>query len=231
MARTQPTSATNQIIGVVLGLLMAGSSAGIVAIDSPDGEPSPTTASPTTGEEIPSPIRAQLDQLVVEPESAAPAYQRRFFRHWVDADADGCDTREEVLIAESLQETTTDPTDCSVESGEWFSLYDGLMIADAGDLDIDHVVALGEAWRSGADAWDSERRRAYANDLDESVALIAVSAATNRSKGDKDPARWRPPDVTSWCVYATAWITVKVRWKLSADANEVEALRDMLGTC
>jgi Protein of unknown function (DUF1524) len=216
MGRTKPAAATNPIIGVLLGLLMAGSSAGISAIDS---------------DETPSSIETRLDKIAVEPESAASTFERRFFRHWVDADADGCDTREEVLIAEALQEATTDPSDCSVESGEWLSLYDGLTITDASDLDIDHVVALGEAWRSGADAWDSERRRAYANDRDESMALIAVTAATNRSKGDKDPARWRPPDVTSWCAYATMWIAVKVRWELSADPNEIEALQDMLDTC
>lgn len=225
MARPQPAPASNRILGVLLGLLMAGASAGIGSIDSAENERVATAAEGVAG------IVARLDQLAVEAESAASAYERRLFRHWIDEDSDGCDTREEVLLAESLRETVVDPDDCSLEAGEWFSIYDGLTVTESRELDIDHVVALGEAWRSGADAWETERRRAYANDLDEPTALVAVTAATNRSKADKDPTRWRPPDVTSWCAYATAWITVKVRWELRADAAEVVALRDMLAQC
>jgi hypothetical protein len=114
------------------------------------------------------------------------------FAHWVDADGDRCDTREEVLIAESRTPAQVDPYGCKVVAGDWSSIYDGVSTDQPGDLDIDHVVALAEASDSGAAAWDAARRRAFANDLDEPAALIAVTASSNRSKSDEDPAEWQP---------------------------------------
>jgi hypothetical protein len=117
-----------------------------------------------------------------------------------------------------------------VLAGSWVSLYDGLTTTAPGSFDIDHVVPLAEAWASGASTWSADERRDFANDLDD-PQLVAVSAHTNRSKGDRDPAEWEPPDRTSWCWYATSWVTVKTRWHLSADPAEVAALRTMLATC
>lgn len=147
----------------------------------------------------------------------------------MDADGDGCDTREEVLIAESIV-PATQGTGCAV-TGEWMSVYDLTTFVAPGGMDIDHMVPLGEAWDSDASSWDSARREAYANDLDHPEALIAVSASSNRSKGDRDPAEWKPPNVAYWCRYAFEWVTVKVGWGLSADSAEVEALQEMLVTC
>lgn len=112
---------------------------------------------------------------------------------WIDADGDGCDTRREVLIAESTSPAQVDPFGCEVIAGDWVSAYDGYSTDDPTELEIDHVVALSEAWRSGAAAWPEDRRLAFANDLDSPAALVAVTAATNRSKGDRDPASWQPP--------------------------------------
>ena len=99
------------------------------------------------------------------------------------------------------------------------------------DLDVDHLVPLAEAWRSGAHAWDDARRRAFANDLDEPDALVAVTATSNRQKGDKDPAGWLPPRREQWCWYASAWIRVKAKWDLTADPDEAAALRQVLASC
>jgi hypothetical protein len=122
-----------------------------------------------------------------------------------DSDGDRCDTREEVLITESRTPAQVDPYGCKVVAGDWFSIYDGVVTDQPGDLDIDHVVALAEAWDSGAASWDTNRRRAFANDLDEPAALIAVTASSNRSKRDEDPAEWRPPRREASCQAATRW--------------------------
>jgi hypothetical protein len=115
--------------------------------------------------------------------------------------------------------------------GDWFSLYDGLTFTDPSELDIDHMVPLAEAWDSGAAGWNAGRRQAFANDLDHPQALRAVSASSNRSKGDLDPGQWKPTRDAAWCEYANDWVTVKKAWDLTADQNEVDDLKVMLRTC
>jgi hypothetical protein len=220
--------------GIGLGLIMALASAVIPNLDSgTQGEAPPTQVVATQAPEAATAagVETLLGQLEVIPEGSREGYSREAFRHWVDADGDGCDTREEVLIEQSLVPATTEETGCTITAGEWFSPYDALTFVAPGGLDIDHMVALGEAWDSGASQWDSVRRQEYANDLEDLVALIAVSASSNRSKSDRDPAEWKPPSVEYWCQYASDWVTVKVTWGLSADEAEVEALQEMLVTC
>jgi hypothetical protein len=192
-----------------------------------DEVPSPTatTVAPTTSTVAPATgAAAWLDRLVVQSEGGAAGYERALFEHWVDADGDGCDTRCEVLAAERRTDLP------GLEAG-WLSIYDGYSTDDPSELEVDHVVALAEAWRSGASTWDAARRRAFANDLDEPDALIAVTAATNRSKGDRDPAEWQPPNHAAWCQWALGWTRTKVTWGLTADEAEVRALRNILAGC
>lgn len=156
-------------------------------------------------------------------------YVRTLFVHWVDADKDGCSTRSEVLIAESR--TTARIGDrCSV-AGSWRSAYDGLTTTNPSQFDVDHMVPLKEAWDSGAWAWTAGRRQSYANDLGDWRSLRAVSAASNRSKGDKDPAQWLPPLASFRCTYVTEWVVVKLRWTLSVDTLERTALKRILTGC
>jgi lamin tail-like protein/uncharacterized protein DUF1524 len=203
---------------VVLAGLLAASCGGPAA-SSPAGADTTTTTS------------AVLVGLRVAPEGSRTGYQRELFTHWVDADRDGCDTREEVLIAESRSTAQVDPYGCKVLEGDWYSLYDGLTFTDPAELDIDHMVPLAEAWDSGAARWDAGRRQAFANDLDHRQALRAVSASSNRSKSDLDPGQWKPTRDAAWCEYANDWVMVKKAWDLTADQNEVDDLRVMLGTC
>ncbi|WP_081900645.1 HNH endonuclease family protein [Allokutzneria albata] len=100
----------------------------------------------------------------------------------------------------------------------------------ASSVDIDHVVPLAAGWRSGAWAWDAAKRRAFANDLTR-PRLIAVSAKSNRAKGDPTPATWKSPAVDSWCLYAKAWTHVKVVYGLTITEAERAALVEMLDTC
>ncbi len=169
-----------------------------------------------------------LARLVTAPEHPA-GYDRALFIHWIDADKDGCSTRAEVLITES-RTTAKIGASCSV-TGSWRSAYDGVTTTTASRFDIDHVVALKEAWDSGAWDWTSARRKSFANDLGDSRSLRAVSAASNRSKSDKDPAQWLPPLTTFRCTYAREWVVVKVRWTLRVDTLERAALKRILTAC
>jgi len=160
------------------------------------------------------------------------AYDRDFFQHWIDADGDGCDTRQEVLMAESTV-ATTPAGGCPVTSGRWESWYDGGVWTDPGDVDIDHMVPLAEAWDSGAHAWTPEQRRDYANDLAIPASLAAVTDNVNASKGDRDPAEWLPPaGGAATCRYISDWVVVKYRWNLTVDPAEAAALSSLLtGAC
>jgi len=119
---------------------------------------------------------------------------------------------------------------CNVVAGTWKSVYDGKTLTSPTQVDIDHLVPLANAWRSGAAAWTTAQREDFANDLDD-PQLIAVSASSNRSKGDQDPSTWKPADSSSWCEYAEDWIAVKTHWKLTVTTTEKSALDDMLGKC
>ncbi|MFE3932019.1 HNH endonuclease family protein [Streptomyces sp. YIM B13508] len=118
-----------------------------------------------------------------------------------------------------------------MSGGEWCSVYDYRYIQGPSGLDIDHLVPLAEAWDSGASAWSAAEREAYANDLGDDRVLIAVSAASNRSKADQVPATWLPPASGYRCQYATDCVADKMRWGLSVDTDEAEALADLLGDC
>ena len=192
----------------------------------PTHTPSPPSTSKPTGA---STLVALITQIPVASEDRT-GYSRDLFRLWIDADGDGCDTRKEVLIDEAVVAPQIGAS-CSLTGGEWVSPYDGVVVTNASNLDIDHMVPLAEAWDSGASAWTSQRRQDYANDLGVPWALIAVTASSNRSKGDKDPAEWLPPLASDRCVYVVDWVSVKVRWHLTVDSTERDALLQQAATC
>lgn len=161
-----------------------------------------------------------------------PPYNRDDWRHWRDDDRDCQDARQEVLVAESLTPVEFNTADeCRVLSGSWIGPYTGTSVDDPGELDVDHMVPLANAHRSGGWAWDRERKAEYANSLDYDDHLIATTSAANRAKGSDGPEDWRPPAESYWCEYAIDWITIKNAWGLTATAREAEALSGMLQTC
>lgn len=193
----------------------------VLGASTPAAAATPTTVS----------ARTLLSQLKTTSEQNS-GYDRDKFNHWVDADKDRQDTRDEVLIAESkatVKYTSSSKTD--VASGKWVSAYDGKTITNPSQIDIDHMVPLAEAWGSGARNWNTATRQAYANDLGYNASLVAVSASSNRAKGASDPAQWMPPASSNTCQYARNWVAVKWRWDLSVDNAEKSKLSSTLATC
>lgn len=142
----------------------------------------------------------------------------------------GCNTRELVLIDESLVEPEVDAK-CRTTKGQWRSFYDGAVITDPADLEIDHFVPLADAWRSGAAGWTPDRRLAFANDRTSPDTLIAVTGTTNTSKGDSTPDQWLPADPATWCTYGQMWVRVKAAWDLSVTQPEKDRLTALLAAC
>jgi len=184
----------------------------------------PTDTAVASGDIVTVRLRQAVKNLPVATETRA-GYDRDKFNHWIDADGDCRDTRDEVLAVESLVTVSG----CDIQAGKWRSYYDGEVTRDSTNFDIDHLVALAEAWDSGAKRWTAGTRRRFANDLRDRRSLVAVSASSNRSKSDQDPAEWMPQ--LGKCKYVTQWVAVKVRWHLKVDGAEKRFLAKKANGC
>jgi Protein of unknown function (DUF1524) len=207
---------TPRIFAVLLAAALALS--GCKPIDATPG---------AAGASDPSLARQQLAELTVADPLSMAGYSRARFPHWIQQN-NGCDTRDLVLKRQGQGVETTGA--CKIVKGSWLSPYDNQTYTDPQKLDVDHLVPLADAWRSGAKDWTDDRRQDFANDLTR-PQLIAVSLTQNRAKGDQDPSQWKPPNHDYWCQYAQDWVTVKHFWQLTVTAGEKTALTDMLGTC
>ncbi|MEU5783861.1 HNH endonuclease family protein [Micromonospora lupini] len=182
---------------------------------TPPGIPSKATA------------QSQLNALTVAAQGSTSGYSRDLFPHWITVSG-SCNTREQVLKRDGTSVVVD--SSCAATSGRWYSPYDGATWTAASDVDIDHVVPLAEAWRSGANSWTTSRRQSFANDLTR-PQLIAVTDNVNQAKGDQDPSTWQPPLSSYRCTYSKMWITVKYSWSLTLQSSEKSALQSMLDTC
>jgi hypothetical protein len=210
--RSGPRAAAAAALVAALAL----GAAGCVPAQEPDTPP------PSGGGNI----SQQLGQLTVATAGSMKGYSRARFPHWRDT-GKNCDVRDSVLKRDGKN---IELSGCNVVSGRWESVYDGRVFTDPADVDIDHSVPLANAWRSGADEWDDAKRGDFANDLTR-PQLIAVSATSNRAKGDQDPSQWKPANQAYWCQYAESWVTVKHYWRLTVTTAEKAALTDMLEGC
>ena len=197
-----------------------------VSSSTTTSSPAPTSIT-VSGETL---VLDVLNTIAVELETQS-GYDRDLFDAWSDLDGDGCDARQEVLIRDAVE-----PLDvgagCDVGGGLWYSIYDGVWLDHADQLNVDHVVALKEAWDSGAKEWDPARRVAFGNDLTSPLTLIAVSSSSNQDKGDADPSNWLPPNEADVCRYITAWVVIKAEWGLLMDESEHGRIRNLLeGPC
>jgi hypothetical protein len=201
------------ILPIVLFIIVA-SSTGAFALDK-------ATAFAT--------VDAGIKALKVAPD-VRTGYARSLFKHWSDLDKNGCNTRNDVIIHEALVKPKVD-AGCKIvkDTGKWYSAYDGMTVTNFSALDVDHMIPLAEAWDSGANKWDGAKREQYANDMGDENALIAVTAATNRSKSDQDPADWLP--AKDICTYVKNWVHVKLRWSLTVDEKELKAIKDANAKC
>jgi hypothetical protein len=170
---------------------------------------------------------SQLDGLTAAAPHAMTGYSRDRFPHWRRIN-EYCDVRDAVLKRDGTEVHVTH--ECNVTNGRWLSPYDQKTLTNLSEVDIDHVVALADGWRSGADRWTDQQRADFANDLVR-PQLRAVSMTVNRAKGDQDPSRWRPPNRGYWCEYAGNWVAVKSYWRLTVTDREKAALREMLRSC
>ncbi|MFI8515410.1 HNH endonuclease family protein [Streptomyces sp. NPDC085460] len=190
----------------------------------------PAAAAPAVAATV-LPLADAVDQLPVAIEDRT-GYTRDAFKHWnkgLNA-TDGCHTRNEVLLSEAIESPLVGER-CKLTGGKWFSYYDGRTLTDTADVDIDHVVPLAESWDSGASAWTPARREAYANDQDAATSLVAVTDRVNQAKADRDPAEWMPPLPDVHCRYVGEWTATKLRWGLSADQAEADALKVYAEAC
>jgi hypothetical protein len=213
-------------LSLVLLAVLAGSA--LTGCKIPDEvaatQPSGTVAAPPIS---PAEARTQLAALPIAVRGTMDGYDREEFPHWDKVDAN-CDVREQVLKRDGKDVKAG--ADCAPKSGTWVSPYDGATWHKATDVDIDHVVPLGQAWVSGAKKWTRERREQFANDLIR-PQLKAVTDNLNQQKSDKAPDQWKPPLVSYWCAYASDWIVVKSNYGLTITVPEKNALETMLKHC
>src|SRR4051794_10330873 len=172
---------------------------------------------------------AALAKLPVKGRAPKTGYSRRQFGDgWITTD--GCDTRDRILTRDLTAMAYLD--DCRVESGILADPYTAARIrftrGGASEVDIDHVVALSDAWQKGAQQWPAAKRVAFANDP---LNLLAVDAHANRSKGDGDAATWLPPNKSIRCAYVARQIAVKRKYELAVTAAEKQAIVRVLGRC
>jgi hypothetical protein len=174
-----------------------------------------------------------LSVLKVAQPGSMSGYSREKFSHWSKASEFGwdppqtaCDVREAALIRDG--KNVKAGKDCKITSGEWYDPYTDKTYSNPQDLDIDHVVPLANAWRSGASSWNDEQRERYANDPN---VLLSVEDNANQEKGDKGPEAWKPPNEAEWCDYAERWVSIKAKYDLSVNEQEKRALEQMLDTC
>ena len=214
---------------LVVALIVTLALGAVEFISSEEGAVSSGTS--RTGS--PTAATADLGELQVASPGSMSGYSRETFRHWSKASDFGwappqasCDSREAALVRDG--QNVEAGSGCKVTSGSWYDPYTDQTFSNPQDLDIDHVVPLANAWRSGASSWNDEQRERYANDPD---VLLSVEDNANQEKGDKGPEAWKPPNKGEWCDYADRWISIKTKYDLSVNEQEKEALDQMLSTC
>ncbi len=226
-------------MAAVLALLALTASAGCTRTASdpePASGPTVTAAIASRGVATHATALEAAHALTVKGRAPRTGYDRDLFGGgWVDTDRNGCDTRNDIL-ARDLGATTVEPgtQGCVVLSGLLEDPYSGDLIpfqrgsTTSAEIQIDHVVALGDAWQKGAQAWDGATRVRFANDP---LNLLAVSGPLNQQKGDGDAATWLPPNKPYRCAYAARIVAVKHAYGLWVTQAEQDALVRLLTAC
>ena len=173
-----------------------------------------------------------LNKLEVKGRAAKTGYTRSQFPHWSDPDRNGCDARNDTLKRDLTDVTYKEGTrDCKVIAGQLLDPFSGKVIIFSPTkvvIDIDHVVALSNAWQTGAAYFDKAVRTQIANDP---LNLLAVDSKLNRQKGDGDAATWLPPSKSFRCAYVARQVAVKAKYKLWVTEPEKVAITKILSSC
>lgn len=140
-------------------------------------------------------------------------------------------TRTRVLIEESLTKPKLHEKGCKVLSGKWVGPFTNYRTTDPTTLQIDHLVPLAEAHRSGASNWTNKQRRQFANDMTHQHHLIAVYGPENQRKSARDLKNYLPPNKKFICEYVIAWFEIKENWQLTMDEGEYDAGMKVLKGC
>lgn len=160
---------------------------------------------------------------------ACPKYNRDLqyggWKSWGDCQ----NTRAKVLIRDSqVPVVFKEAKTCDVDSGLWYDPYSDETFHLASQVQIEHVIPLSEAHKSGSWAWTLEKRKTFTNFLDSTYHLLPIKGSVNSSKGDRDPAKWMPPNKAYWTQYAINWVKIKNRWDLTSNSDELDTLHILL---
>lgn len=193
-----------------------------------DTDGSPAGAAPGGG----GPALAAVDTLTVKGRAPKTGYEReKFGRAWIDVDGNGCGTRDDILKRD-LSDVRFKEGRCKVASGVLADdPYTGGrvdFVRGRSKVDIDHLVALSDAWQKGAQQWEAEKRHRFANDP---LNLLAVDASANRRKSDGDAATWLPPNKAYRCTYVAAQVAVKKKYGVWVTRGERDAMQKVLRGC
>lgn len=228
------TATTPPIQGALMALIPSVYARRIGVLASASALAALTTlvSAPAAQASPPTPIsaaaaRSYLATVTPAAEGSLSGYSRDLFPHWSTVSGT-CNTRETVLKRDGVN--VVQDSACAAVSGSWYSEYDGATWTAASDIDIDHMVPLAEAWRSGASSWTTSKRQQFANDLTR-PQLIAVTDNVNQAKGDLDPGKWLPSRTAYRCTYTRMWVQVKQYWGLKMDSGEKTALTNVLNGC
>ena len=191
-----------------------------------------TLLSPSNTQAAPIDALAALNNLEVKGRAPKTGYARSQFPHWSDPDRNGCDARNDTLKRDLTNITYKVGTrDCKVIAGQLLDPFSGKVITFSATkvvIDIDHVVALSNAWQTGAAYFDKDKRSQIANDP---LNLLAVDSKLNRQKGDGDAATWLPPYKAFRCEYVARQVAVKAKYGLWVTKPEKVAIDKILSTC
>jgi hypothetical protein len=157
-----------------------------------------------------------------------PYSRDQFGSGWADPDGNGCDGRQDAIARATTDQHRT--SRCYIATGDVTDWYTGVVCNDCAtrSFDVDHVVALADAWRSGASKWARDQRVAYANDPG---VLVVTNASLNRSKGDRGPDEWAPVNHDAACKYVRRYEFIKRVWRLRTTSPQRSAIRRTLATC
>ena len=233
------TRSPAKVLSAVTAMMVAGSlvgcAAGTNAFEITDATPDVAADAPAATVDVANALM-QLESIPAKGRASMTGYTRdEFGPAWADIDRNGCDTRNDILARDLTSETFKQGTNnCVVMTGTLADRYTGATITftrgqdTSSDVQIDHIVALSDAWQKGAQQLNADQRKELANDL---LNLMAADGPTNGAKDDKDAATWLPPNKAFRCEYVARQTAVKAKYSLWVTRTERDAIARTLKGC